>query len=418
MAHRHSPQPDAGAYSRGIALYKQGDYAGALDALDQAGDGELIGQMSRYYRGMCHRAMGVDALQAGELDAAETHLRDAAGALGRSADLASYLAAVYARCGQAGRCAGAAEQAAELNPDDPDAWRRLAQSQWQDGRRAEAMMTLTSAQRRLGECASLLLQEGLFAAATERFDAAEELLSRAAKLAPDWTETHYYGGLVAAAAGDPVHAAGYFQRALALRPGDMVLAHHLTVAASAARQQGREIQIRLPDSSPSQNRCEAQQLAQYVTKVPEFLDACLAMPPSEADAELLGMLSAVMRVALGEHPGFADLHHRFSRILARQGQLGEAIEHAEHAVGINGSYVAGLLHLGELYERTGRASEAVEMLERAIACGGDWADVHCRAGELHVRCGRGEAASEHFHRALALKKDYRRAVENLDALAA
>ncbi|MFW6132625.1 MAG: tetratricopeptide repeat protein [Planctomycetota bacterium] len=416
---RHAAsQPAADAYARGVSLYKRGEYARALQALRAVSGGELLGQLARYYAGLSHRALGAEATDAGRLDAAETHLRAAAAALGRSADLAEHLAAVYARRGRPNHCARSAAQAVELNADDVSAWRRLAQAQWQAARREEARMTLSSARRRLGERAPLLLQEGLFDAAEERWTAARRALSAAARLAPQRAEVHYYLGLVAAGAGDPVEAGGHLQRALDLRPGDMVVAHQLSLAAAAASGQGRRVRVRLSQPSRRPANSEVTELARYVTDEPEFLDACLSLPVGEADEELFGMLDGVLQVAMNEHRGYADLHHRRSRVLARLGRNEEAIEHARAAVRINPQYVAGLVHLGELYEQAGRLYDAVDALERAVACGGDWADVRCRAGELRARCGDRRGAGAHFRHALELNAHYRRAAEGLRAVAA
>ncbi len=418
MPRRRSPQADADAYSRGVMHYRRCGYAQALASLEQVPSGALLGELAGYYRGMCHRALGVQALQDGQLERAEAHFRQAGAALGHSADLAGYLSSIYARRGAHARCASQADRAVQLDPSDAKAWRRLAQAQWSAGRRAEAYMTLGEATRKLGDRPPLLLQAGLFAAAEGRLKEAQDRLSRAARYAPGWADAHRYLGLTAAAQGEPAMAAQCFQRALDLRPGDMILAHQLAAAAAAARRQGREVRVRFPSVDRRPDTSELGRLAEAITREPDFLDACLALPSWAGDAELFGMLAEVVRVALADRPAYADLHHRRARILERLGRLDEAREHAERAIRINPSYAQALVHLAKVLTRLDRTDEAVDTLDRAVAAGADWPDVHCLAGQLHAERGRRYRARVHFERALALNEDYERAAAGLRALAA
>ena len=406
-------------YTAGLSLYRQGRYEDALDCLVRAAaDDGLDSNLARFYHAMSHRGLGIEALRSGDYLAAETHLRQAVSGIGRSADLANYLAALYARTGCHERCAREAERAAEMDASNPAAWRRMALAQWQAGRRPQAQMTLAKALRKLGGVSELHLQAGLFHAAEGRHDAARASLARAVEADCTRSEAHYYLALAAAAQGDVYAAVRSFQRAYELRPDDLMAAYQLALAARAVDEAGGSVLLRLPEPSAAMAGSEIRQLAHYVQRESEFVDAFLALPPSEVDGELFELLAGVLRMALDEHPDYADLHHRCGRVLHRLNDPAAAMRHTAAALEINPRYVAALQHAGQLHVAAGRTEEAIGYYERAIAGGGDWADLHCTLAELLRENDRRDGAEKHLRRALTLNAGYTRAAEALALLAA
>lgn len=378
----------------------------------------LGGRLARYYEGMAHRSLGIEAIQAGRFVAGERHLREALACMGRRADLTRYLCSLYVQTGRHDRCADEMAKSAATCRNDPAGWRRTAQAQWRAGRREEAFMTLTSALRRFGNDALLLMQLGLFHAAEGDSRRADGCLAAAARGDAANADAHRYLALSHAAAGRLDASARSFQRAWELRPGDIMLSLQLAVTARAASENGHPMVVRLTDTTPAEaSGSHIRQLAAYIQRNPDFVDAFLALPASDVDEDLFSMLSNVLRTALAEHPRYADMHLRFSRVLERLGRSRQAIEHAAHAVEINRCYVQGLLQLGRLFRASGRVG-ADKYLRRAIQCGADWPDVHCLAGELMLDRNQPLEAGLHFRRALELKKGYPRAVEALASLAA
>jgi len=411
---------DAERYRQGLQLYCSGRAREAVGLLEELSDhGDLAGRLGRYYRGLSHRCLGVEALQAGRFDEAEAQFRAAITCIGRRADLTEYLCGIYARGGRFERCANELDRAVGQDSQCAETWRRLAQAQWQAGRREQAFMTLSQAVRRLGDRGVLLMQLGLFHAAEERFDEAVECLAQAARADCTRPETHTYLALAAAGAGDILQAVRSFQRAWALRPDDMTVALELAMAARAADQSGRGVVVRPPQSlqSPVADS-HIRQLAAYVQSEPDFIDAFLALPTSGADRDLFRLLACVLRTALAEHPDYADLHHRASGVMLRLGRHEQAMDHAKRAVEINPRYVHALVHLARLCEKAGRRAEAVAHVEQAIRHGADWPDVHCLAGDLLARNAAPALARRHFIRAMELQTDYPRARRGLAALAA
>ncbi|MFH1518141.1 MAG: hypothetical protein ABIH17_09730 [Pseudomonadota bacterium] len=399
---------------------KAGDkYRLAAEKLSRVGGSDTLGgRLARYYEGMAHRSLGIEAIRSGRFAAGERHLREALACMGRRADLTRYLCSLYVQTGRYERCADEMGKAASLCRNDPAGWRNAAQALWRAGKREEAFMTLTSALRKFANNAPLLMQLGLFHAGEGRYQEAGRHLARAAQADAANADAHRYLALSHAAEGQLEAAARSFQRAWELRPSDIMLSLQLAVTARAASENGRPMVIRLTDTTPAEaSESHIRQMAAYIQQNPDFVDAFLALPASDVDEDLFSMLSNVLRTSLGEHPRYADMHLRFSRVLERLGRNAQAIVHARRAVEINGTYVQGLIQLARLCHADERA-EAERHLKQAINCGADWPDVHCMAGELMRDSDRPEEARLHFRRALELKAGYPRAAEALASLAA
>lgn len=382
------PATAADRYSRGLTFYRLGRYRDALQELGAIADGgDPIGRMARFYRAMCHRAIGIEALAGHEFDLAEEHLQAAIGLVGRTGDLAIYLASLYAGTGRFSRCVDQMSRVLDLEGDSPATWRKLALAQWRRGDRAGACMTVNQALRRLGDNCQTRLQLGLFHAADGRLDLARQALSEAVRADTSAGDAHYYLALVLAAGGEPLAAMQSFQRALDLRPDDLLAAYQLALTGKAVAQAGGAVTIRLPRPVESVEGSGIRQLAGYVCREPDYLAAFLALPDTGADAAMFGLLAAVLQIATGEHPEYADLRHLYSRVLARLGRVDAAIAQAERALAINPRYVQALIHAARLYELAGRDARAIDCLKKAIASGADWADIQRELGDLLRRAG-------------------------------
>ena len=223
-----------------------------------------------------------------------------------------------------------------------------------------------------------------------------------------------------AARGEYVQAVGAFERACGLEPANLMYAYQLCVTSSAAARAGKKVAVRFPERTTSSAPADSQirQLAQYVASEPDFVEAFLALPESDIDEELFGVLIPVLRTALAGHDNYADLHYLTSRMLMRIGQEQSAMRHASRAVEINPRYTKALVHLAGLHQRAGSAAVAVGLLNRAIDCGGDWPDVHAQLGDVYRRVGDDVRAGRHYRRALELNDHYTRAAHGLAAMAA
>jgi tetratricopeptide (TPR) repeat protein len=376
-------------------------------------------QMARYYEGMSLRALGLSCLVEGQFAKAEQYLCQAAQILGPQADLASYLASLYAQTGRFRQCARQQEKAPIEGKDAAAGAQKLAQAQWQAGQREQAMMTLADAMLKVGPDARLHLQLGLFHANMEEFPQAVESLARAAEADCTSAKAHHWLGLAAMAAGNLRLAIRSLQRALQLRPTDVMLAYQLALAARTAAGAGCRIVVQLPQNLVLQpNTTLAEQLAGFVTNEKEFVEAFLSLPPSPVDKELFETLAGIVQVALAQNENYADLQYILASVQRRLGRLDQALEHASAAARINPRYVSAHLMLADLLDRLQQPEEAMEHMKAAIRCGADWPDVHCQAGQLMMRNNQPLRAREHFQRALQLNANYDQATSALQSLAA
>ena len=229
---------------------------------------------------------------------------------------------------------------------NPRRCRQLALAQWQCGRREEAYMTLTSALRKYPHEAELCAQLGLFYAAEEQYEQARTHLEEAAVHDGANADVRFWLALVDAALGDTLAAARSFQRALELRPSDLMLAYHLSVAAKAARQDGHSVAMRPPEDRQGQSRAgRGDRLASLVAGEPELVEAFLDTPQT---AEELQMILASVESALKDWPNYADLHYECGRLLDRLGRPNEAREHLAKAIQLNRGYRRATESLEEL----------------------------------------------------------------------
>jgi tetratricopeptide (TPR) repeat protein len=375
----------AGRYEEALRLYGRGDFRAALELLGGIADtGDPLGRMARFYRAMCHKELGVEALGKRDFARAGEELHAAVALVGRTDGLGGYLASLYAASGRLDLCRDETQLALDRDTDNPSAWLKCALAQWRSGRRAEAFMTVTRAVRKLGDMCDLHVQLGLFHAAEDRLVEARSCLQRAVEADGTSIQAHHNLALVAAAQGDVPAALAAFQRAYDRSGGDLVIAWQLSLAARAAREAGHDATVRLQARPPRPAATQMRQLAGYVSREPDYIEAFCDLPPTGRDGELFAVIADVLDVAIGEHPAYADLHCLRSRTLARLGQLPAATEACERALEINPSYVKALIHVADLYAGAGRTGLAVEALEKAVARGGDWVDVNRRLAELRI----------------------------------
>lgn len=414
-------------FIEGMRAYRRGDYSAAIETLVSLADrSDLFGKLARYYCAMGYRAMGLECLEAGEFSAAAGHLRQAVALIGNKAELAEYLLRVYAKTAQYDRYTDSAEVLSKLNRDDVAARVRLAQAQWHTGRRPLAIITLLIALRELGDKAELHLSLGLFYAAKEEFSPAAEHLRRAVECDCTSVAAHRSLGLVESARGKFTLAVRAFQRACALSPQDLMLTYQLCLAADAAAKTNHHIRLSLPEFNQpktdpnvsAEHVRPIRHLAEYAAAEPDFIETFLALPPSDADKDLFGVILSVLQTALTYHADYADLHYYAGVASARLGMFEQARRYTAAAVDINPRYAKALIHLGEMDARLGDVTQAIANLQRAALAGADFPDIHSRLGDLMKQRGMSAQARRHYERALELKPHYQRACDAIASLAA
>jgi tetratricopeptide (TPR) repeat protein len=374
------------SFTKGMRAFQRGDHMVAVAALHAMIDRhDLPGRLARHYSAMSHRALGLDQISEGAYTQAAWHFRQAVGLIGNRADLAEYLLTAYAGAGRYDRCAAAADALTRACPDEiaPRVYR--AQAQWRNGDRAPAYMTLTEALRRFGDHAELHLNLATFYCAEEKYDAARPHLLAAIECDCTCARAYHRLGLIESARGDYYQAARAFQRAWALDPENLLIAWQLSLAADAAGKAGRRVTITLPEPRQQESTSQIRQLAEYATSEPDFIEAFLSLPASDADEELFGVLLSVLQTALSAHDSYADLHYYTAVALQRLGEPGAAAGHLRQAIRINPKYVRALVEMGELCSRSDDRPAAAKYYRRAIDAGADWPDLHVRLGDRSPR---------------------------------
>jgi len=415
-------------FSKGMDAYQQGDYASAIETLTHlVNQKDLPGKLSRYYCAMSHKGIALELLKEGRFSESAKHLNEAIALIGNKADLLEYLLAAYAADKKYEQYARKAEVLSRIRTNEITVRVRLAGAQWHVGRRVEAIMTLTEALRKFGNHAELHMNLGLFYASEENFDLAARHLYEAVRCDCTSVDAYRYLGLIESARKNFYRAAEAFQRAYTLAPNDLMLAYYLSLSADAAYRNGQPVIISIPEMTPSSvsmsdkedsENAPMRQLAEYVAREPDFVETFLTLPQSQTDKELFGVLVAVIKSALQNHPNYADLHYYAAVALDRLGKDDEAIEHLTRAVEINPSYTKALIYLSDIYISHQEDANAIATLEQAISAGADYPDVHVRLAKLMSKIGRFNKAREHYARALKLNRNYREAADGVASLAA
>ncbi|MFW6146642.1 MAG: tetratricopeptide repeat protein [Planctomycetota bacterium] len=387
-------------YIRGTTLYVQGSYAKAEEALAPLAGGSLVvGRFARYYLGRCLLARAAGAAANGAADEVPRWVHRAAKLLGGRADLAGYLAGLYARH----------VDTTDHRPglDEEDSVRLAAVAQARQGRPLEALSTLRRALRTHPQSAPLHLTAGMILAGQDRFGEAAQHFQRATQCDCACAEAYRYLGLCHAAAGRFGAALGLLKRALSIDPADLAL---IREALSTARAAGTT--LALPSHVDGPREADLDRLAALVLGESDFVEAVLALPAGAVDAEIFGVLATVMGLVLADHGDYADMHYRQALLQRRLGRRDRALAHAERAVAINDGYVRARFLAGSL-RVDAHPRAAAEHLRRAVSAGGDEADVHATLGMAYQRLGRIRAARRERERSIEINSNDTSAAEAL-----
>lgn len=406
----------AASYRQGMELYRQGRYDEAISALSVVGaEPGLMGQLARFYQGQSCRKAGLNQARAGRLNSAKDYLGRAVKLTGPNADLAFYLARIYQKLGLDDRAEAQLDAAVETSPDPRQPLAALALSQFRAGKTAQAMMTLTDALREYPESPELHVQMGLLLAAEQQFDQAQQHFAEAVAADCACFDGFYHLGLCQAARGEFASAAAHLDRAWALQPSNLLVAYQLAFIAKASAEQGRPVQLTIREARTDElSQTYLDHLVGMLTAEPDLVDAMLALPESEADGEIFGLVSVVLSAALERFSHYADLHLRQSMVYHRLGDTHLARRHAEEALRRNPRYLQARIHLGRLLAPVSPA-EAARHLERAVADGGDYADVRMLLAQVFARLNLAEESRAHLARAIKINPSLAPAERNVPA---
>jgi protein O-mannosyl-transferase len=122
---------------------------------------------------------------------------------------------------------------------------------------------------------------------------------------------------------------------------------------------------------------------------------------------------AHFRKALEIEPNHSEVHNNLGNAVARRGRINEAIEHYRNALKVKPDDVAAHNNLGLALADVGHVDEAIDHFRDALKIKPDNAEAHINLGNVYVGRGQMGEAIDHFQKALEIKPDYAEAHSNL-----
>ena len=238
---------------------------------------------------------------------------------------------------------------------------------------------------------------GVLSAQTQRFDAAIDLIGRAAKLDPRNAELHYNLGAALQGARRLDEAVTQYRRAIALNPG--YTDAHMNLG-NALAELGKP----------------AEAIACY--------DHVIAHDPGAAAAHYNAAnvlaragdpVAAIARYgeAIRLRPDLAEAHNNLGNVLKSAGRLDQAEAAYRRALALSSDYADAHNNLGIVVMARDAAGEAIGQSRAALQARADFAEAHNNLGLALFRQGDPQDALDHFNRALAANPRYLDAYLNL-----
>lgn len=204
-------------------------------------------------------------------------------------------------------------------------------------------------------------------------------------------------GLTARREGRDGLAADYFERAVAIEPGNAEYLVYLAGACFAAGRLDRTIEVYR----------EAIRLKPGVATVHNDLGVVLARRGRHDEA------AERYREAIRLDPKFPDAHNNLGNAVRLRGRLDEAIACYREALQLRPAYPEAHNNLGIALRHKGKTAEAVASYREALRLRPAYPEAHHNLGIALGSQGRHEAAIASFEQALRLKPDYPEARLNL-----
>lgn len=408
-------------YKQAMSYYKTGQYAQAGVMLEKLIDSpHLQGHLARFYHARSCRKLAENLMQNGQYSLASSYLQKALESTPNSPTLLSFLATCCIQQGKYDPAAESLDQLEKLNTSESATQFKKAMSHYLAGKAELAIGGLRRLAKNHPSSFDVNYQLGTILAAQEKPSQAIPYLTKAMRLRPENAGSHFKLGLAHGLCGHIPESVYHLQKAHEIDPEDNRILIYLNLAVNKANQRGIDVNIRLKKIDEIEHVCEEPEiknLAELITKEPEFVLAFFDLPQTGMDEQLFSLLLQIILTALEEHPEYADLHYHCSCIYQRLGKINRAIEESEQAVRINPRYLRGLIQLGNLYSQTNQNSRAIDRLKIALANGANYADVHYTLGNLYKQQGQVYEALNHFQRALLINKGMKPAKQAIETLA-
>ncbi len=215
----------------------------------------------------------------------------------------------------------------------------------------------------------------------------------------EWADVHARRGMLLAQAGRLAEAIEAYDRALVINPrfrGAAVERALLDAREGRLGEALASLRALAADSSPTEPRVLAEGLehlaAADVDRAAPLLRRALGATDTWLDAQLhhyqqlsqegdLVTALHALRAAVGERPGYPDLHYLLGVHELQLGALDDALESLARALELHPDYHAARIEFARALEASGDTPQALAQLELVIAA----APGHTAASALHER---------------------------------
>ncbi|HSF14185.1 MAG TPA: tetratricopeptide repeat protein [Vicinamibacteria bacterium] len=380
---------------------------------------------------LAHINLGVAYLNRGNLEKAETELREAIRLHAGAAEAYSALAAVRSRRGRTQEALDLYRTALRLDPSSSGTHSELGRLLLELGDASQALVHFREAAALSPGDGDALVDLGMAMSHHGRFDEAMAHFRDAATRPSDPARLHTHWGVALMSAGQLAEAIRHFEMALASRP-DYAPAHFSW--GQAALREGnvadaishlkQAVRLEPEDEEAHYHLGLAFANANELDEAFAHLERARTLNPDRAATYYsLGLLFASrgdldraadsFRKSLSLDSNNPEAHYSLGLTYAGRGRLDEAISCYRSAVELDPEYVAAHNGWGVALASLGRLDDAVARFEVALAIAPGLAETHNNLGMALSQRGAVVEATEHFHRAVSLEPTNADAYTNL-----
>ncbi len=123
-------------------------------------------------------------------------------------------------------------------------------------------------------------------------------------------------------------------------------------------------------------------------------------------------------ITLTLNPNYADAHNNLAMLLAQQGKLAEAMSHYTEAIRINPQLATAHNNMAILLLQQGKTDDAIAHYKKAIEINPLFAEAYNNLGLVLAKQGKLKEAIEYFSKAVDINPEYQEARHNLEVVLA
>lgn len=238
---------------------------------------------------------------------------------------------------------------------------------------------------------------GMLALQTGRKEAAVELISKSAAIAPDNAETHFHLGVALQAVNRAEEAVGSYRTAIEKEP-DYAEAYNNLGGAYEDLE-------RLDEAVASYEKA--------LSIRPDYAGAYMNLGAIYRKHGRPDAAVPYYRKAIEIQPDYAEAHCNLGLALTDLARLDEAVASHRQAIAIRPDYALAHEMLGNAFREQGKLADAIESYRDALAARPGFVDAHVNMGIALNELERFDEAIGQFRKAIDIAPDSRSARHNL-----